>query len=195
MDFNKSRTKTNLARVFTGECLDGARYQFIAKQATADGFSYISDLFKTLAKNEMAHARVFYDHLIKNSKGDLSNIDICAGYPFDDYDLKTSIKASAGSELSESKNIYPAFAKVARDEGYADIADSFELVAMTEECHFKQLSEIDDMYQNNCLYTSNTEVKWKCSNCGHEHTGKSAWKTCPLCGYPQGYVMLQLQDN
>lgn len=109
--------------------------------------------------------------------------------------MKTSIKASAGSELSESKNIYPAFAKVARDEGYADIADSFELVAMTEECHFKQLSEIDDMYQNNCLYTSNTEVKWKCSNCGHEHTGKSAWKTCPLCGYPQGYVMLQLQDN
>ena len=195
MDFNKSRTKTNLARAFTGECLDGARYQYIAKQATADGFSYIADLFKTLAKNEMAHASVFYDHLLKNSKGGETNIDICAGYPFYNYELKGSIKDSAGAELSESKNIYPSFAKVARDEGYPDIADSFELVAMVEECHFKQLSEIDEMYQNNALYASNEEVKWKCSNCGHEHTSKNAWKTCPLCGYPQWYVMLQLQDN
>ena len=195
MEFNKSRTKTNLARAFTGECLDGARYQYVAKQATADGFSYIADLFKNLAKNEMAHARVFYDHLIKNSKGGETNIGIGAGYPFFNYELEGSIKESAGAELSESKNIYPAFAKVARDEGYADIADSFELVALVEECHFKQLSEIDEKYQNKILYSSNEEVKWKCSNCGHEHTSKNAWKNCPLCGYPQGYVMLQLQDN
>ena len=195
MDFNKSETKNNLARAFAGECQDGARYQFMAKQATKDGFSYIADLLKTLAKNEMAHARVFYDHLLNNSKGELSNIEICAGYPFEDYELDSSFKNSAGTELSESKNIYPAFAKVARDEGFNDIADSFELVAMVENCHFMQLSEIDDMYQDQKLYSSKEEVKWKCSNCGHEHTSKNAWKICPLCSYPQGYVMLQLSDN
>ena len=195
MEFNKSQTKSNLARAYTGECLDGARYQWIAKQAVADGFSYISDLFKMLAKNEMAHARVFYDHLIKNSKDELSNIDVCAGYPFDDYQLENAFKNAASAELSESKNIYPAFAKVARDEGYPDIADSFELVAMVEECHFKQISQINEQYEKNKLYCCKEETKWKCSNCGHEHTAKNAWKNCSLCSYPQGYVMLQLDDN
>ena len=175
--------------------MDGARYQFIAKQAVADGFSYISDTMKMLAKNEMAHARVFYDHLLKYSNGTLSNIEICAGYPFEDYALETSLKDSAGAELSEAKNIYPTFAKIAKDEGFKEIAESFELVAQVEKEHFDKLTLLDQKYKSNKLYKMKEAYTWQCSNCGHTHELKEGWKTCPLCGYPQGYIMIPLQEE
>ena len=50
VDFEKSETKINLARAFAGECQDGARYQFIAKQAEQEGYQYIKTLLKTLKR-------------------------------------------------------------------------------------------------------------------------------------------------
>ena len=61
MDFNESVTKINLARSFSAECQAGARYQFMSKMALSDNQKFLSDTMKTLAKNEMAHAKVFYD--------------------------------------------------------------------------------------------------------------------------------------
>ena len=76
MDFEQSQTKTNLARAFAGECQAGARYQFIAQKAMQEGKKNIQMLFKTLAKNEMAHAKVFWDLIAKNSKEEQKNIEI-----------------------------------------------------------------------------------------------------------------------
>jgi len=59
MNFNESTTKTNLARAFAGECQEGARYQFMSKMALQDQMQFLSDTLKALAKNEMAHAKVF----------------------------------------------------------------------------------------------------------------------------------------
>ena len=193
MDFNESVTKINLARGFAAECQAGARYQFMSKKALADNQKFLSDTMKTLAKNEMAHAKLFYDYIIE--KGSTKNIAIEAGYPFESSELKTSLLGEALIELSEAKNIYPSFAKIAQDEGFTDIAKSFEMVARVEETHHVMLNYLGNLYKNHTMYKRNKPTKWKCSNCGHEHTSKNAWKTCPLCGYPQGYVMLQLQDN
>ena len=66
VDFSQSKTKENLARAFAAECQDGARYQFIAKDAKQNQMNYISTIMKMLAKNEMAHAKMFYQHIIDN---------------------------------------------------------------------------------------------------------------------------------
>ena len=64
MDFEKSETLKNLTRAFASECQDGAKYQYIADEATQDKQSYVSTILKQLATNEMAHAKIFYDYII-----------------------------------------------------------------------------------------------------------------------------------
>ena len=194
MNFKDSKTKNNLAKAFAGECQEGARYQFIAKAAEMEGLDYVSTVIRKLAHNEMAHAWVFYKHLIELG-GDMENIEVSGGYPLMCPELKKSLSACAGMELSEAKNIYPSFAKIAKDEGFEDVAASFTEVAKVENCHHMLISELEKKYKNKKLYKVEDKNKWKCSNCGHEEMKKESWKDCPLCSQPQGQVMVPLADS
>lgn len=193
-DFLKSETRKNLARAFISECIDGARYQFIAQNAMQEGYKYIETLMKQQAKNEMSHAKTFYNH-IQNLGGSEQYIEINAGYPFPVCDLKEGLKLASKTEYVEFKNVYPAFAKIAKDEGFKDVAESFELVAKVERCHHLMNEEIATKLNSGKLYKSPQAYKWKCTECGHEETSKSAFKTCPLCHEEQGYSMFELSDN
>ena len=195
MDFNESVTKQNLARAFSAECQAGARYQFMAKDAKQNSLNYIATIMKQLAKNEMAHAKTFYQYIIDNLTTKNGNVNIEAGYPFKQSELQTSLAASAEIEQYEATNIYPSFAKVARDEGFADIAKSFLQVAEVERIHAQKLEMLAKMYKSKSLYRSQEPKQFECSNCGHTETKKMAWNTCPLCGYPQGYVVINLQQE
>ncbi len=194
MDFNQSKTKTNLARAFAGECQEGARYQFMSKMALQDQMQFLSDTLKTLAKNEMAHAKVFYDHITKNS-GNVRNIPIEAGFPFELPDLKTSLIEESKNEISEAQNIYPSFARIAKDEGFLDIANSFEEIAKIEESHYKILDYLGKLFSSNKLYKRQSPTKWKCSSCGYSKTAKEGFKTCPVCNLPQGYIIIDLEKE
>ncbi len=195
MDFMSSQTQKNLARAFAGECQDGARYQFLSKTAKSQQLKFLSDTMKTLAKNEMAHASRFYDLLITHGGKEMENIEITAGYPFDSCELEKGFKNASKAEISQAKNIYPSFAKVAKDEGFADVAKQFMLTAEVENQHGLILAEIDKKYNGKKLYKEMKETEWKCSNCGHRHNAKEAWKECPLCTYPQGYVISQFENK
>ncbi len=195
VDFEKSQTKINLARAFAGECQAGARYQFLGKNAISEKLHYIDTIMQELAKNEMAHANVFYKHLLNYGGNKLSNIDISAGYPFSPDNLKDGFKQSSLNELSEFKNIYPSFAKIAKDEGYFDISNSFILISEVEKEHFYKLSELDSKYKANKLYKFPQSKKWKCSKCGYERTSKSAWDNCPLCNAEKGYVEITFSSE
>ncbi len=194
MDFNQSKTKTNLARAFAGECQEGARYQFMSKTALQDQMQFLSDTLKTLAKNEMAHAKVFYDHITKNS-GNVRNIPIEAGFPFELPDLKTSLIEESKNEISEAQNIYPSFARIAKDEGFLDIANSFEEIAKIEESHYKILDYLGKLFSSNKLYKRQSPTKWECSSCGYSKTAKEGFKTCPVCNLPQGYIIIDLEKE
>ena len=195
MDFNQSTTKTNLARSFSAECQAGARYQFMSKQALSFDQKFLSDTMKTLAKNEMAHAKLFYDYIIEKSNGSVKNIAIEAGYPFEAPELQTSLLEEAQIELSEANNIYPTFAKIAKDEGFLDIAKSFEMVAKVESTHNKILEYLGNLYTSKQMYKRNCQTEWKCSNCGFVEIAKESYKTCPLCKLPQGYVIIDLEHE
>ena len=191
--FDKSKTKENLARAFAGECQDGARYQFIAQQCMEEGYPYLQTIFKTFAKNEMAHAKTFYQLVFEHTGKSTGNIKITGGYPFECGDLKTSILDSIQTEVEQSQNVYPGFAKTARQEGYADIAHKFELVASVEDTHHRILRHILDKMKSGKLYKSSSDENWKCNNCGYVCICKTCWTKCHSCDMPQGYAQFNIE--
>lgn len=195
MNFNESVTKTNLARSFAAECQAGARYQFMSKVALQDQQKFISDTMKTLAKNEMAHAKVFYDYIIELGGGNVKNISIEAGYPFEMPELSNSLLEESKIEEAEAKNIYPSFARIAKDEGFTDIARAFEMVAGVEETHHEILLYMANLYKSKKMYKREKPTEWKCSNCGFVEIAKESYKTCPLCNLPQGYVIVDFEKE
>ena len=190
MDFLESETIKNLARSYASECQDGARYQFLAQTAMQEGLQQLQAMVKTIAKEEMAHAKIFWDIIVEKTGGKTDNIEICAGYPFRYGNLIEQIKATRDIERSENTSVYPAFAKIAEDEGFMDIAETFKKVAVVENCHHLLLDQFYNMLKTGTMYKQDKEYKWKCGHCGHEGEGKSAWKVCPLCKLEQGYVQI-----
>ena len=191
MNFNESQTKKNLAKSFAAECQAGARYQFMATMAQKDGYSFLKDTFKMIAKNEMAHAKLFYNYIVDKS-GKECKVDIKADYPYVDPNLDTSIKLEGKIEREEFDTIYPEFAKTAKEEGFSDIAASFELVAKVEQIHAEMLEQINKGYSKGAMYKG--KRLYKCSNCGHASMESQGWKTCPLCNLEQGYIELDFSQ-
>ena len=202
MNFNESKTKENLARAYVSECIDGARYQFMAKDAKANGYGFISNTLKMLAKNEMAHAGIYYKFILNEGKTGMEcedcgtfNIDVCAGYPFTNYTLPESLKLTSEVEKHESAEVYKEFEETALREGFKDVAKAFHHIIQVENCHHLLLKELYTKMSSNKLYKMSQINKWKCSYCGVEIEQKEAPKTCPLCGYEQGYFNVPLADT
>ena len=190
MDFENSQTKINLARAFAGECQAGARYQFIAQKAMQEDMKNVQMLFKTLAKNEMAHAKTFFDLISKHGPNEEKNIEIKAGYPFENGELLDLIKSAANNEKSESTSVYPSFAKIAEDEGFKDIAEKFKLVALVENDHFMIIEDLYNRLKSRALYKNSTPYNWQCGHCGYNEQAKESFKVCPLCDMTSGNVEL-----
>ncbi len=190
MDFSQSKTKECLARAFAGVCQDGARYQFISKSALSEGYSYIADQLKTIAKNKMAHASVLYNLMLKNMEDGGDNVTIEAGYPFESQLLRTSLQDSSEIEKNEGKNIFPHFAKIAQDEGFEEIENALTLISEVNIRNAEKLAFLAQKFDDGTLYSDDKINTWTCSNCGHSEEKKEAWDKCPLCSYPQGYVVI-----
>ena len=192
MNFNDSQTKVNLAKSFAAECQAGARYQFMATTAQSEMLVYIKDTMKMIAKNEMAHAKLFYDYIVE--KGGECKVQIEADYPYVNSTLETSLCEEMKIEQEEFDNIYPEFARVAREEGFDDIAESFELVARVEKTHAEILEKLCEGYKNKSLYRSREKRLFKCSNCGHFDYLTENWKQCPLCSREKGYIAIDFSE-
>lgn len=194
MNFQESKTKENLARSFAAECQEGARYQFLAKMAQQQGYQYMSMLIRTLAHNEMAHAEQFFNKIVELGGNQTQNIEICAGYPFKSGDVCEVLKMEAENERSSGESIYPTFANIARDEGFKDVADLFDLIAKVEITHQRTLEKLHEGLSCNSLYKcKDGEVAFKCDECGTIIKDKCAPKTCPLCHMGQGYYRIDFR--
>lgn len=195
MNFQDSKTKENLARSFAAECQEGARYQFMAKMAQQQGYQYMSMLIRTLAHNEMAHAQQFFNKIVELGGNQTQNIEICAGYPFKSGELLEVLRNEAENERMSSDSIYPKFADIARDEGFKDVAELFDMVSKVEKTHERTLKHLADNLDCNCLYKCDNEHAFKCDECGTIIKDKCAPKTCPLCHMGQGYYRIDFSIN
>ena len=191
MNFQESQTKVNLARSFAAECQEGARYQFIAKMAQQEGYQYMSMLIRTLAHNEMAHAQQFFNKIVELGGNQTQNIEITAGYPFKSGNLCDVLKNEAENERMSAESIYPKFAEIAKDEGFKDVADLFDMISKVETTHQRTLEHLAESLSCNCLYKCNAgEHAFKCDECGTIIKDKCAPKVCPLCHMGQGYYRI-----
>ena len=191
MELRSSETKINLLRAFAGESQARNRYTFAATVAKKAGAAALADIFLYTAGQEKEHAEIFYRHL---SPFGGESISIDAAYPIDDAaSLATLLRASEKNEYEEHRDIYPAFAKKAEEEGFPAIAASFRMIAKIEESHGERFARFAALAENAALFTSPTECAWVCLNCGHIHEGKSAPAICPVCQHDQGYF-LRLAD-
>ena len=192
MEFQNSQTFINLARSFAGESQAGMRYQLIAKQATAEGYAVLADNIRTIAKNETYHAKTFFNTILQNA-GSIDNVDLQnAGYPFHFGTLEENLKFAAEDERAEFEEIYAAFANVAKEEGFPDVAAIYNMVVGVEKEHNIIFKYLHEAFKTNTLYTSEKPTLWICSECGYRVTSKEAWHICPLCKASQGYVEIHL---
>ncbi|MCM1523530.1 MAG: rubrerythrin family protein [Ruminococcus sp.] len=188
VDFSKSETKINLMRAFAGESQARNRYTFAADKAKKMGCGFIYNIFNITANQEKAHAEVFYNHL-KQENGGTVFIDN-AGYPVDNFDkIEDLLRSAQHNEYEEFEKVYPAFAATAKEEGFPDIAFSFEKIALIESAHGDRFGCFAELLEKSKMFEGDEDTQWMCLNCGHIHTGKSVPKSCPVCQYDQGYFV------
>lgn len=163
------------------------RYNISASKALSDGHYAIASLFNYTAKQEQAHATVFYNHLKELTD---TNFDIDAAYPVNIYDdtLKY-LEAAVKNEYEEYENIYKSFGDTAKEEGFNTIANSFYLISDIERGHAERFQVFAQALKDSSLYKTQNETVWVCTNCGYVHTGTSAPLSCPVCSHAQGYFV------
>lgn len=195
MKLLESKTIHNLARSFAGETQASTRYKFIEYGARNEGYNYLAEIIDKIAFNEFNHGRMFYTYIQQASPKLIENIDIQAGYPFKEkWNLVENLKLAADDE-EHDRNLYKEFEKVAREEGFEEIANLFNMTASVEDCHRKLFLDLHNQMANGTAYKKDKTTKWKCSSCGYEAESKEAWNKCPLCQAEQGFVMLEVANK
>ena len=180
-----TKTAENLMKSFAGESQARNRYTYYSSVAKKEGYVQIANIFIETADNEKEHAKRFFKFLNESLNGEV--VEINATYPVGLGDTKANLLSAANGENEEWSDLYPAFAKVAQEEGFADIAFVYRKISEVEKRHEERYRELLSNIENNTVFNKDESVIWKCRNCGYIFEGKSAPKLCPACAHPQAY--------
>jgi len=177
-----TKTEQNLLKAFAGESQARTRYTYFSSVAKKEGFVQISNIFMETAENEKEHAKVFFKYL---EGGD---VEITATYPAGMIkDTKANLEEAAAGENMEWTTLYADFAKIAKDEGFSDVARSFEQIAKVEKFHESRYRKLINNIVNIEVFKKKVSIKWHCINCGYVFEGAEAPGECPSCKHPQAY--------
>jgi len=180
-----TRTEQNLLKAFAGESQARNRYTFFASVATKEGLMQIAEIFTETANQEKEHAKRFWSFL----EGGM--LEITATFPAG-ASAKTldNLKAAADGEHEEWTDLYPEFAKIAREEGFEAVAKCFENISIAEKQHEKRYRDLYNNLMEGKVFKRGDKVVWRCLNCGFLHEGEEAPKVCPACLHAQSYFEL-----
>jgi rubrerythrin len=184
-----SATEKNLLAAFAGESQARNRYTFFAKQARKDGFEQIAAIFEETAEQERTHAKRLFGFL------EGGEVEIVAAFPAGKIGTTAeNLKEAAAGEHHEYSSMYPDFARIAKKEGFAEIAGVMLAIAKAEKMHEQRYLALAANIADGKVFNKKTESKWKCRKCGYTHHGKSAPEKCPACAHPQSYYELQSEN-
>ena len=185
MSLKGTQTEKNILTAFSGESQARNRYTYFASQAKKEGFVQISHIFEETAEQEKEHAK----RLFKLLEG--GEVEICAAFPAGIIgNTAANLEEAAGGENYEHTQMYPGFAKMAREEGFDAIADIFMAIAVAEKQHEKRYRALLANINNGRVFKKDTTVIWRCRNCGYLHEGPEAPEECPACAHPQAHFEL-----
>lgn len=181
-----SLTEQNLMKAFAGESQAANRYRLFAGRAQEEGYEKIARFFRETVHNERAHARVFFEYL----QGGM--VEFTAAYPAGVVgSTLENLDAAAQGEYDEWSDLYPEFGRVARDEGYTDIALSFGQIVEIEKMHEERFRGLYDALKADRIFSKDEPVLWRCMECGFVRSGKNAPQRCPVCGKPLAYFEIK----
>lgn len=184
-----TRTEVNLLTAFAGESQARNRYTFFASVAKKEGFVQIANIFEETANHEKEHAKRFFSYL------EGGEAEIKASFPAGKIsNTYENLKEAEAGEHYEQTKMYPEFAKIAREEGFEEIALLFEAVAVSERQHEKRYRELAENIKKGRVFKREEKVVWKCTNCGYLHNGTEPPEKCPACQHPKAYFEI-LAEN
>ena len=176
-DLKGTKTEKNLQEAFAGESMARNKYTYFASKARKDGYVQIADLFEETAANEKEHAELWFK-LLNGGIGTTAE----------------NLKAAAAGENYEHENMYPTFAKEAREEGFDHIAKLFEGVAAIEKAHEERYRALLNNVETKQVFEKSGVQVWECRNCGHLVVGTAAPEVCPVCKHPQAYFEVRKEN-
>ena len=173
-----TQTEKNLQAAFAGESQARNKYTYFASKAKKEGFEQIAALFLKTAENEKEHAKIWFKYLHGGA------------VPATELNLADA----AAGENYEWTDMYDGFAKIAREEGFDEIAERFEMVGAIEKEHEERYRRLLDNVEKKRVFTREGDCVWQCSNCGHIVIGKQAPEVCPVCTHPKSYFELRAEN-
>ena len=176
MELKGSRTEQNLMAAFAGESQARNKYSYFASQARKEGYEQIAAIFEETANNEKEHAKLWFKAL-----GGIGN-------------TAENLVAAANGENEEWTEMYPEFARVAREEGFIALALQFEAVAKIEKEHEERYRKLLENVETAQVFAKAGITVWVCRNCGHIHMAETAPKVCPVCLHPQAYFEVKANN-
>jgi len=180
-----SQTANNLMHAFAGESQARNRYTYWASIAKKEGYVQVANIFEETANQEKEHAKRLMKLLNTELKGETVYTE---GYfPVLMGNTIECLKAAAAGENDEWTNMYPTFAKVAREEGFDEIADILLAIAKAEKLHEDRYLKLLNDIENGTVFKKEETVLWKCNNCGYAVEALEAPERCPACDHPQAH--------
>jgi len=189
MNLKGTKTEKNLLTAFAGESQARNRYTFFASKARKEGYHQIAAIFEETAENEKEHAEREFKFL----QG--GEVEIQASFPAGVIGTTAeNLRAAAAGENYEHTQMYPEFARIAREEGFEEIAKAFEAIAIAEKQHEKRFLALLKNVEGGKVFKRDVPVKWKCRKCGYIHEGIEPPEECPSCGHPREYYELLCEN-
>lgn len=182
MELRDSKTETNIMAAFAGESQARNRYTYFASAARKEGFVQIADVFAETADQEKEHAK----RLFKFMTG--GEAEITGGFPFGTIGAtEANLRAGAAGENYEWTTMYPGFAATAREEGFGEVANAMEAIAVAEKQHERRYLALAGNIAEGKVFKKDGPVVWRCRNCGYLHEGPEAPRVCLACAHPQAH--------
>ena len=182
MSLRGTQTEKHILAAFAGESQARNRYSYYAKQADKEGYKQIAAVFAETADQEREHAK----RLFRMLQG--GEVEITASFPAGVIgSTAANLREAAAGERHECTSMYPDFARVARSEGFPEIARVFEAIAVAERYHEKRYLTLLANLDNEQVFKRTQPVVWRCRNCGWLYEGTEAPECCDACAHPRAH--------
>jgi rubrerythrin len=187
------KTFENLIKAYVGESQARNRYTFYESIARKKGYEQISEIFEITAMNEKEHAETFFE-LAQTFKGDLQEIKVEAPVPLVLGDVVENLKSAIAGEHYENSELYPEFARVAREEGYSEIAERIEAIIEAEKHHEERYRKLLSLVEPGKFFKRDEPIVWVCRKCGYVHYGREPPEKCPSCHHEAAYFQRKCEE-
>jgi len=190
------KTIENLAKAFAGESQARNRYTFYASTARKEGYEQVASVFEETANQEKTHAKMLMKHIQELKKDDVNYpaISIPTEVPNVLATTADNLRASIAGEHYETVEMYPEFAKIAREEGLTIIANHLTDIAEAEAHHEERYTKLLNLFEKDMVFKRGEKVWWMCRECGYVHEGTEPPKICPVCEHPQAFYQLKNEE-